>query len=425
MYIQKVHIENIKSINQFEMEFKRPAGWHVLIGDNGSGKSTIIRSIALALAGPEESLGLRADWREWLNRNKETGTISIEVTGNNNDKRKGRGRTPDKVVVTNQLDFKRTNGNVSMKARPLAKGMEDPKKYNWGNYKGWFSVSYGPYRRFGGGNRDWEKVYYAQPKLGAHLSAFGEDVALTEALEWLVKLKYQQLESKDSGLMLDKIIQFVNTPGFLPHNTHLESISSDGVIFKDGHGFSLSVNQLSDGFRSILSLTFELIRQLARVYGDKEVFTQNKDNSLSINLPGIVMIDEIDAHLHPSWQTRIGQWFTRYFPNMQFIVTTHSPLICRAAEKGTIWRLAAPGTNLHSGEISGLEKQKLIFGNILDAYGTEVFGRSPVRSQKSDEKLQKLGKLNMMAALGTISHEDEKERLILQQILSTDAPTGK
>ena len=225
--------------------------------------------------------------------------------------------------------------------------------------------------------------------------------------------------------MLDKIIQFVNTPGFLPHNTHLESISSDGVIFKDGHGFSLSVNQLSDGFRSILSLTFELIRQLARVYGDKEVFTQNKDNSLSINLPGIVMIDEIDAHLHPSWQTRIGQWFTRYFPNMQFIVTTHSPLICRAAEKGTIWRLAAPGTNLHSGEISGLEKQKLIFGNILDAYGTEVFGRSPVRSQKSDEKLQKLGKLNMMAALGTISHEDEKERLILQQILSTDAPTGK
>jgi energy-coupling factor transporter ATP-binding protein EcfA2 len=425
MYIQKVHIENIKSISQFDMEFKKPAGWHVLIGDNGSGKSSIIRSIALALAGPEESLGLRADWSEWLNRNKETGTISIEVTGNNNDKRKGRGRTPDKVVVTNQLDFKRTNGNVTMKARPLAKGMEDPKKYNWGNYKGWFSVSYGPYRRFGGGNRDWEKVYYAQPKLGAHLSAFGEDVALTEALEWLVKLNYQLLESKESGLILDKIIRFINTPGFLPHNTHLESISSDGVIFKDGHGLSLSVNQLSDGFRSILSLTFELIRQLARVYGDKEVFTQNKDNSLSINLPGIVMIDEIDAHLHPSWQTRIGQWFTRYFPNMQFIVTTHSPLICRAAEKGTIWRLAAPGTNLHSGEISGLEKQKLIFGNILDAYGTEVFGRSPVRSQKSDEKLQKLGKLNMMAALGTISHEDEKERLILQQILSTDAPTGK
>ncbi len=425
MYIQKVHIENIKSISQFEMEFKKPAGWHVLIGDNGSGKSTIIRSIALALVGPEESQGLRADWREWLNWNKESGTISLEVTGNNFDKRKGRGRTPDKVIVYNQLDFKRSNGNVLMKARPLTKVMEDTKKYNRGNYKGWFSVSYGPYRRFVGGNRDWDKVYFAQPKLGAHLSAFGEDVALTEAIDWLIKLNYQLLESKESGLILDKIIQFINTPGFLPHNTRLESISSDGVVFKDGNGLSLSVNQLSDGFRSILSLTFELIRQLARVFGDKEVFTMNKDKTLSINLPGTVLIDEIDAHLHPTWQTQIGQWFTRYFPNMQFIVTTHSPLICRAAEKGTIWRLAAPGTGHISGEITGLEKEKLVFGNILDAYGTDVFGTSPVRSQKSNDKLQRLGKLNMLAALGKIREEEEKERVKLQQILSSDAPTGK
>lgn len=45
MYIQKVTIENIRSIDHFEMTFPNPAGWHVLIGDNGAGKSTILKAI--------------------------------------------------------------------------------------------------------------------------------------------------------------------------------------------------------------------------------------------------------------------------------------------------------------------------------------------------------------------------------------------
>jgi hypothetical protein len=137
-----------------------------------------------------------------------------------------------------------------------------------------------------------------------------------------------------------------------------------------------------------------------------------------------VLIDEIDAHLHPTWQTRIGKWFTKYFPQIQFIVTTHSPLICRASEEGSIWRLTAPGSEEPSAEITGADKDKLIFGNVLDAYGTEFFGKSPVRSTASDEKLDKLGQLNMLAALGKISEEEEKERIQLQQIFTTDDPIG-
>jgi len=59
----------------------------------------------------------------------------------------------------------------------------DPQRYNWGSGAGWFSVAYGPYRRFAGGSQEWARVYSSYPKLAAHLSAFGEDVALTEAIE--------------------------------------------------------------------------------------------------------------------------------------------------------------------------------------------------------------------------------------------------
>ncbi len=49
MYIKKVVIENIRSISHFEMEFPKPAGWHVLIGDNGSGKTSVLQAMALGI----------------------------------------------------------------------------------------------------------------------------------------------------------------------------------------------------------------------------------------------------------------------------------------------------------------------------------------------------------------------------------------
>jgi hypothetical protein len=210
----------------------------------------------------------------------------------------------------------------------------------------------------------------------------------------------------------------------LPHSAQIEGFDKDGIIFKDGNGNRIPILELSDGYRSILSLTFELIRQLVRVYGAQAVFADIEKGKMEINLPGVVLIDEIDAHLHPSWQVDVGFWFTQYFPQLQFIVTTHSPLVCRAAEKGSIWRLAKPGTDSEAQEITGIEKDRLVYGNILDAYGTELFGKNTVRSTQSNKKLERLGRLNMLYALGKIKPTEEKERLKLQKILSTDDPTG-
>jgi hypothetical protein len=201
-------------------------------------------------------------------------------------------------------------------------------------------------------------------------------------------------------------------------------VDVDGnILFVDGKGDAVKVTDMSDGYRSILSMTFELIRQMVLTYGTEKVFVNNGETD-SINLPGVVLIDEVDAHLHPTWQTRIGQWFTKYFPNIQFIITTHSPLVCRAAEMGSIWRLAAPGSNQVPGEITGEEKDKLVKGNILDAYGTEIFGSSPVRSAVGNQQLERLGRLNMLYVLGKISDAENMERIALQKIHSTDVATG-
>ena len=415
MYIQKAEIKNIRSIEKFEIEFKNPAGWHVLIGDNGSGKSTIIRSIALALVGQEQSLGLRINWDNWLSQTEKDGQIRIEgsVNGTREDTYLS---FPITTFVKNCYVMRYENG--------LVLGViEDP--HSPPTYENWFSVAFGPYRRFEGGSSEWDELYNNPrfTKLAAHLSVFDESVALTEPIKWLKDLNYKSLEKNDeSQHTLENLKKLINSEDFLPHNAHLETISSDGVYFKDGNSTTISVNQMSDGYRSILSMTFELIRQLVRVYGSELVFKNIESGEMFIDLPGVVLVDEIDAHLHPTWQTRIGNWFLKYFPKLQFIVTTHSPLVCRAAENGSIWRLAAPGSDEKSGEITGLDRERLIYGNILDAYGTEVFGADVSISQESVEKQEKLVRLSKKKMLGAISSAEEEKLQDLKKVFTTDAP---
>ena len=85
MYIKSLEIKNIRSIKMFEMNFKNPAGWHVIIGDNGAGKSTIIRSIALGLIGPTDAQALSSfeDFANWLHPDEKKGIVSLEIIRDN------------------------------------------------------------------------------------------------------------------------------------------------------------------------------------------------------------------------------------------------------------------------------------------------------------------------------------------------------
>ena len=427
MYIKEVKIKNIRSIEHFEMNFPKPAGWHVLIGDNGAGKSSIVKAIALALIGPRDAQALRLPLINWIKNEKAEALVSLTIERDQtHDGYAGQKRPLLKPFEAAIKIIKEQSAGFDIgRIDRNGKGTTDPFEYIWSGKGGWFSTSFGPFRRFTGGDKEWSKVYYSNPIAAAHLSVFGEDVALTESLEWLSQMKFQSFEQNSTATnTLEALKQFINNGGLLPHNAQLTDVTSSGVFFQDGNRNNINVTEMSDGFRSLLSLIFELIRQLVKTYDEHRVFYNIRKGDMSIGVPGVVLIDEIDAHLHPTWQTRIGQWFTKYFPNIQFIVTTHSPLVCRACENGSIWRLAAPGSGNESGEIIGNQKEKLIFGNILDAYGTEVFGREPVRSEKSEDMYSKLGKLNIKFALGKISSSEDDERLKLQKILSTDAPTG-
>lgn len=415
MYLQSVKLSNIRSIDDLTWELPEPrAGWNVIVGDNGAGKSTFLRAIALALVGPNEAAALRQNWDEWLRAGESRGGISIHADYDKNyDQYTGTGRQSEKYYLTATLLFTRSEAGVALGRGP---GRDYDRTF-WSTGSGWFSASYGPFRRFTGGDKDQEKLYYARPKLARHLSVFGESVALSECLEWLKLLQFKKLEGDPEGNLLDPLRQFINQPGFLPHDTRLESISSKGVVFRDGNQCEVAIEQLSDGFRSILSMTLELIRQLAATFGSTHrVFSPD---ATQVTVPGVVLIDEIDAHLHPAWQRRIGPWLSSHFPRLQFIVTTHSPFICQAAEVGTIFQLARPGSDTPSRMIEGIERDRLLYGSILEAYSTGVFGDGATRSPASVAKMQRLAELNMKELQQPLTDEEARERDELRAILPT------
>lgn len=432
MYIEAVDIKNVRGLKDLTIDFPDPAGWHVIIGDNGTGKSTVVQSIALALVGPVEAGALRLDFGQWLRQGSDSGSISLTVRRDmRNDGMSSRSHAPTRPLKP-AIDFVREHLSPNFSTVTI----KDPSSsrvslFNgvWGHKKGWFSAGFGSFRRLRGGDASTARMYTSSTqKAAAHFSLFNEDAALTEALAWLKEVDYQWLKLNEEGIidnpgesdLMTKLKAFINSDGLLPNGVKFTRIGIDGPLFMDAIGAQVSVGQLSDGFRSVLSIVFELIRLLTSEYSFEKAFKNFSENSPQITLPGVVIIDEIDAHLHPTWQTRIGQWFTEHFPNIQFIVTTHSPLVCRAAEKGSIYRLAAPGSDEKSEKVTGVERDRLIYGNILDTYATGAFGEGVTQSTEANAKLERLIYLNRLDAYGKLPREDKAEMMYLRQIFQTN-----
>ena len=414
MHVQRLIVRNIRSIRRFVLDLSGetdPAGWHVILGDNGAGKSTVVRALALALMGEPNAHATREDWARWLSDNRKSGYVSVALLGHDADRWTGRGRQSGEPI-TAKASITAETGGTKQNGRHAAIGYCErfAKRTIWGGGDGWFCASFGPFRRFSGADREMDRLYVTHPRLASHLSAFGENVALGESLLWLTGLQVKKLE--EGGVaheIQEAVISFINDADLLPHGARIAKITSEQVVIVDGSGVRVAVDEMSDGYRSILSLTFELMRLMFSTFSTETALQAINSTPGKISLPGVVAIDEVDAHLHPAWQQRIGDWFVEHFPETQFFVTTHSPIICRAARCGSVWLLPVPGSEDRPRRIVGRDLDRLVDGNILDAYGTNLFGEEVTRSEQSKEKLSRLARLNRKRLEASLSRSEQRE----------------
>lgn len=126
----------------------------------------------------------------------------------------------------------------------------------------------------------------------------------------------------------------------------------------DKDGVTLNVAQLSQGEKSMMALVGDIARRLA-------MMNQSLDNPLHGD--GIVLIDEVDLHLHPKWQRSLIRQLSETFPNCQFVLTTHSPLVISDAKDVLVYVLNDGELHEHNG-LYGLDANQIL----LEVMDTDI-----------------------------------------------------
>ena len=208
MYIKRIEINNVRSLKSliWEIEEAQCPGWHAIIGDNGSGKSTFLKAISSVLVFDEMD-GIRENWNQWLRKDSDQGYVSIDILHNDMIdeflwdglhlsllEKKG-SEIKIKPFFRTEARWERTNTGSTFIGQAVPDSFFSSTMIS-SESKGLFSCAYGPFRRFSGGDKDYQDSFESYPRLTAHLSIFGEKVALTECLDWLKELRFKQLEKK-------------------------------------------------------------------------------------------------------------------------------------------------------------------------------------------------------------------------------------
>ena len=342
MYLKKIRLQNIKCFEDVTLEFPHAdgdySGWNVILGENGLGKTSIVRAIAELVMEAHDSS--RIDDDDWVAFRAIYGTLEaffLETRFDDPELWGSGERIPGGVKKKLQMHV-----NVEPLKREWNKNTSRPKKVNT---PGWLACGYGPFRRV-----EWRPVdgrlsssranHHELPFITLLNDAFG----IVEPFSWLKALYARSLDHKvidwdSSGQALKVYERVINQ--LLPRNIRLKDVSTEKVLFETAEGVELETIHLSDGFRSFLALVLDLLMHVYNAtsrFADY-VYEDNATRTLSILAEGVVLIDEADAHLHPSWQRELGERLRQVFPKIQFIVTTHSPFIAQEAIDGGMFVL--------------------------------------------------------------------------------------
>jgi hypothetical protein len=221
------------------------------------------------------------------------------------------------------------------------------------------------------------------PTTERFVTMFQEAASLAEVDQWLRNLKHKELENRAAEREQLALLLEILRDDLLPNQITVDRVDSDGLWLKDRNGVQLAWGEMSDGYRAALALLADIIRHLISVYGVEGLADRGTDGKLFIKRSGVVLIDEVDAHLHPEWQREIGFWLKRHFPNIQFLVTTHSPIICQAADPNGLFVLPEPGSGVAPRALTTEEYEKVIASRPDTILLTPAFGLQNTRSPRA------------------------------------------
>ncbi len=388
--LRRIRLENIGPFDNLDLELDR--NWNILLGDNGVGKSTILKAIAVAICGK--------DGQPYAGRliksGHTSGKIVLETSRGN--------EYLTKISLTSGEAQVR-----SVPARPL-------------ETEGWLALGFPPLRA-----GTWEQPKGPEIETGK-LRPTSQDVLplvkgepdprVDSLKQWIVNLDYWMKDERDrkSGenrydqllreffRIVDHLTEGVKIQfkGIDPQTNRITVVTDDGEV---------PLEALSQGTASLIGWIGILLQRLYEIYGERDRPRERY---------ALVLMDEIDAHMHPEWQQSLIPNLMELFPNVQFVTTTHSPLIVGSREPREVFLLRRDEEN--PGRVLVERPEEPLQGWRADQILTSsLFG---LQSSRDAETQKTLMRYTELSAKTDRTPDEEQELKVAAQTLKMRLPSS-
>ncbi len=333
-YLDSIQIENYFSLESISVVNLADKKEIYFLGENGDGKTILLQAIALALKG-DQKFGIISDVLKdnttFLTEQKES---TVEKNLSLGDFLFGNSNIKDESVEFYQHARSNKKNTQQQKeiiiSEPLLEATDSfgyKKQYREGNIDFPHSnvYAYGINRVFNKNDETRE-----DENKEVYLSLFDHRYGLTDPVQWLKDIRLLTLDNKEKGLP-EPTITVSRAKQLLSELLSKEidiKISGTSVTFSEKGSAPVSFRQLSDGYKSVINWLCDLLSRLSQ--------NQPHVNKLE-DYYGIVLVDEIGVYLHPRLQFTLVGMLRKKFKKIQWIFTTHSPIITLGASEDAVF----------------------------------------------------------------------------------------
>jgi energy-coupling factor transporter ATP-binding protein EcfA2 len=305
MFLKWVSLSDVRSVDELTLDFSQGTSgvnrrWTVLLGENGCGKTTVLRCIALILAGSDALTELIGSPDAWIRNTKKSCSIKAGL-------QTADGQDREVQLVINRGDSIR---DIFSRNEKALSALDAAIAHAQRNY---FVLGYGVSRRPVSASSRLLSVPFEESRstraLGL-MTMFSTDSNLVSLEQWATDLEYRKGRSAITIIRkaLDALLPDMRLSRIDRETKQLYFKTVDGEV---------PLAQLSDGYQSMAAWCGDLLYRITQTFPDRNDPMATR---------GVLLIDELDLHLHPKWQRLLVDFLTGTFPHLQFIATTHSAL---------------------------------------------------------------------------------------------------
>lgn len=360
-----ITFEGMKGVGNVTLDFMPNQRVYTLIGTNGIGKTKCLESLFQVLFYSSEAI---------LEYFKKSGTILNFINfvkTNQFDIRDALSRYPANDFIKHQLPF------VFLGSQNRGRIAEKQDTHN--------ALLIGSFE-------ERQKIYFnfLLTSMRQNFSSMNMDTDISSWFLMRAQSSNPYQQAKDNRKVeIDTVLQLLNkidatiSPDFM-------EISGDGRIFLEINGGKRALHELSSGYASILKIIQAIVAGYA--FFTNEIQLQN--------VRGIVLVDEIESHLHTKWQSEIIPLLKEIFPNTTFYITTHSSIVLTQLSEGEAYRLIRNEEGVVMTEIIK-RPDKAVFVDVLkDAFGLDVNALKQNRMSAESQKEAKARLLKFLSPEG-------------------------